>query len=196
MDDLFDIGSNTKRYSNLPEPPQSEEEIFHSFIDSINNAIGNKAKYDLNNEEDKEKFIDDYLEEFIFCLYNDDTFYIELLEIDKEFIISKHDGSYFYKVKDIPNETMVSETNRSEIQKIFKNKSNGCACIYIYRPADYKPIYLINFAYANDIKEKEIVLYKKVIRDYIELKEIYSLEALRKVIISSFKTYKKKKGEN
>ena len=54
MSNLFNFqDTNYKKFSNLPEPPQSEEEIFHSFIDTINNAIGNNANYDFSNIDDK-----------------------------------------------------------------------------------------------------------------------------------------------
>ena len=40
-------------------PEASENEIFHSFIESINNAIGNHASYDLSSNEDYENYAND-----------------------------------------------------------------------------------------------------------------------------------------
>lgn len=197
MSNLFDFQNinSYKNFSNLPEPPQSEEEIFHSFIDTINNAIGNNAKYDFSNSEDKEKFIDDYLEEFIFCMYNDEEFNIELLEVGTEIVFSKENGSIYYTIKGTPQKVFVSETNKKEATKIYKNPQNGCACFYRFCPASSnQPIYLINFVYVENEDDRKICLYKKVIRDYIELKDIANLLDLRKTIISSFKFYKKHKS--
>ena len=195
MNNLFE--PNFRSYG-LPEmeKPQTEAEIFHSFIDSINNAIGNKAKYDLNDEKDKNEFIDNYLEEFIFCMHNDEEFNIVLLNIPEEFKFFKKDKELYYSVQGNSREMKVSESNKKEAVKIYKNPQNGIACFYRFCPkGTNEPIFLINFSYSDKKDEKEIVLYKKVIADFIELKEIKTLEDMRRIIIASYKVYKNNSGE-
>lgn len=193
MNHLFEPPEPRLNSYGLPkiEKQPSEDEIFHSFIDSINNAIGNHASYNLDSEDDRTKFIDDYLEEFVFCMHNDSEFRIMLLEVPSEFTIVRKNKEFFYKLNNLPKEFSVSETNKKDAQKIYKNPQNGVACIYEYCPTGYtESIRLINFAYSDKPEEKEISLYKKVIGDFIELKEIKSLEDMRRIIIASYKVYK------
>ena len=176
----------------LPDAPVKDDELFRSYIGSINNAIGNKAKYDFYDVEDKEKFIDTYLEELIFCMHNDREFSIEVLEVPSEFHIVREGGDFFYLIKDVPHRTLVSPEKRKDIKRIYKNPQHGLACIYRFCPLNHsQPIYLVNFVHCENDDKRKTELYKRVIPDYMELKNIDSLSAMRKVIIASYQKYKK-----
>lgn len=193
----MEIPSYRDKFLKNFEEQKSDEKIFHSFIDSINNAIGNKAQYDFDNDEDFNKFIEDYLEEFVFCMYNDSQFKIELLEIPNEFLIKKDNGEYVYFVKNSSHGCPIkSPSNIITARSIFKNPQNGCACIYKYEIDGYEPLFIVNFVYSKTKEDKEIELYKKIIPDYISLKEIKSLFDFRKIIIQNFKNYKNNNGKS
>lgn len=195
--DIMELPSYKDKYLQHLEEHKSDDEIFHSFIESINNAIGNKAQYNFDNNEDFEKFIDDYLEEFVFCLHNDTNFKIELLDIPQEFKIKKENGSFFYFVKDSTYGCPIkSPANIIAARSIFKNPQNGCACMYKFEVDGYEPIFIVNFVYSKTQNEKEIALYKKVIPDYIALKEIKDLYDFRKIIIQNYKNFKLKNNGN
>ena len=176
---------------NLPEQPQTEEELFHSFIDSVNNAISNKVQYDFNKQDEVRNFIDNFIEEIVFCMNFDEEFQVELLDIPSDFRFERKKDDVFYSLKNMPELHLVSQANRKVAIKIQKNPTHGAACMYKFRPngAPY-PLYAVNFEYSTDENEKEIALYKKVALDYIELKNINSMPSLLKVVTASFKTYK------
>lgn len=181
------------RKYNSNEKKETEQELFRSYIDSVNNAIGNRAQYDLFDIEDKDNFVENFLEELIFCLHNDEYFHIALLDIPDEFEIIRKGDMAFCSIKKMNGLCPISEQNKKEAFKIRKNPNNGCACIYEFRPSEEaEPLFMINFAYSEKAEDKEIKLYKKVINDFIELKEIDSLEGFRKVVIACFKNYKKR----
>ena len=186
--------SEIKRTSQYLPPKNDEKEDFSSFMETINNAIGNKAKYDFSIPEEKTAFIDNYLEELIFCMYNDAEFHIELLDIPDEIIFTRENNEYYYSISKYTNKKfLISESNRKLAQRIIKNNKNGIACCYIYHPTNAQPIFLVNFAYTDDTEEREIIIYKKIIYDFIELKNITCLEDFRRIIADSLRFYKKNK---
>lgn len=190
MNPLFE---SKMQYGNidLPDAPLNEEELFHSFIDSVNNAISNKVQYDFSNPEEIEKFIDNFLEELVFCMNYDREFSIALLEIPKEFNIKRSGKDLLYTVHNSSTWHPVSQTNRKVAQKISKNHENGCACIYKYEPegAPY-PLFAVNFEFAEKKDDKLLMLYKKVAKDYIEVKEIKNLQRFLRIVIANYKFYK------
>lgn len=177
---------------DLGDIPQTEEELFRSFIDSVNNAISNKVLYDFNDKEELGKFIDNFLEEIVFCMNYDAEFGVEVLSIPDEFRFKRNGDSILYSVKSTDSWFEVSQANRKTAIKIHKNPDNGCACIYKFCPqgAPY-PLYAINFEFSTDKEEKVLALYKKLAIDYISLKGIGSLPDFLKVVIANYKYYKK-----
>ena len=186
--------SEIKKSSQYLPPINNDKEDFSSFMDTINNAIGNKAKYDFSIPEEKTAFIDNYLEELIFCMYNDAEFHIELLDIPNEIAFFRDNNDYYYSInKYTDKKFLISKNNRKIAQKKIKNNKNGIACCYIYHPINIQPIFLVNFDYVEDKEEREVTIYKKVIYDFIELKNINCLENFRRVIADSLRFYKNNK---
>jgi hypothetical protein len=141
-------------------------------------------------------FIDNFSEELIFNMHNDASFEISLLKIPEDFRFKRNaDNILCMSLGDSTALNPVSEARYKEARKIFKNPQNAVACIYsdTHYMVNGKPIMLINFVYCENKDNLNIELYKKVIKDYLEIKNIRSLRDFRKIHIENFNHFKSKK---
>lgn len=175
-------------FDNIPETP---EELFPFFLTNINNAIANNVDY--NFETEKDKFIENFLEELIFSMFNDTVFRISMLDIPEDICFKRNsDNIICMSIGNSENLSPVSQARYSEAKKIFKNPQNAVACIYFCESEEGKNIgYLINFAYSEKASERLSLLYTKVIGDYLQIKDIYSVKDFRKVFAQNYNSFKK-----